>query len=226
MSKFTYYGHACFMLEIQGQKLLFDPFLDANPEKASLITTIEADYILVSHGHADHTAQLVDIAKRTGAVVLAAYEITEWCKTKGITNVLPFNFGGERDLPFGQVKFVYAQHSSVLPDGSYAANPGGFLIISEEKTIYYSGDTSLCMDMKLIPERAVPDVAILPIGDVFTMGLDDAFTASDFVQCDDLIGVHFDTFDDIKIDHLQAQEKAALKSKRLTLPKINTTIDI
>ncbi len=226
MSKFTFYGHSCFAIDFNGSRLLFDPFMGGNPDPEATIRDIQADYILVSHGHADHTADLVRIAQQTGAPILAVFEICEWCKTQGLDNVVPFNYGGERQFDFGRVKYTYAQHSSVLPDGTYAGNPGGFLLMSPEQNIYYSGDTSLCTDMQLIPQRAVPHVSILPVGDVYTMGLDDALSASDMLQCDTLVGVHFDTFEDIKIDHLQAQEKAQLKSKKLILPKINETIDI
>ncbi len=226
MSKFTFYGHSCFSLEYNGKKLLFDPFLGGHPDPDRARKEIQADYILVSHGHVDHTADLIALATSTGAQILSSYEICEWCKSQGIQNVLPFNIGGERQLEFGRVKYTYAQHSSVLPDGTYGANPGGFLLMSENQNIYYSGDTSLCMDMQLVPTRAIPHAVILPIGDVFTMGLDDALTASEFLKSDTIIGVHFDTFEDIKIDHLQAQEKAQLRSKKLILPEIDATIDI
>ncbi|MBS1782008.1 MAG: metal-dependent hydrolase [Bacteroidetes bacterium] len=225
--RFTYYGQSCFLVEISGKKLLFDPFITGNPQAKDISAdSIEADYILVSHGHGDHVADLVSIAKRTGALVLGAFEITEWLAKQGVTHTHPLNFGGRKQLDFGIVKFVHAMHSSVLPDGTYGGNPGGFVITSQEGNFYYSGDTSLMLDMQLIPRYAKLNFAILPVGDNFTMGIDDAVIAAEFIQCSKIIGVHFDTFPYIEINHDEARNKFTSAGLNLTLPNIGETISL
>ena len=224
--KFTYYGHACFAIETGGKKFLFDPFISPNELAKDIdVNAIEADYILVSHGHGDHVADLVSIAKRTGAMVIAAYEIVEWVQKQGVTNAHPMNFG-PYNFDFGKLHFLPAWHSSVMPDGAYGGNPGGFLMHGGEKKFYYSGDTCLMMDMQLIPRYAKLDFAILPVGGNFTMDADDAVIAADFIQCDKIIGIHFDTFGYIKIDHDKTKEKFKAAGKELILPKIGETIEL
>jgi L-ascorbate metabolism protein UlaG (beta-lactamase superfamily) len=225
--KFTFYGHSCFCVETDGYKLLFDPFISGNDMAKGIIdvNSIEADYILVSHGHFDHVADLVSIARRTGAKVIATYEIYTWLQAQGISNVHPINFGSSR-FEFGKLHFLPAWHSSALQDGTYAGNPGGFLVHGKERSFYYSGDTCLMMDMQLIPRYAKLDVAILPVGGNFTMDADDAVIAADFIKCDKVIGVHFDTFGFIKIDHEEAKSKFNAVGKELILPEIGTTIDL
>jgi len=222
--KFTYYGHACFAIETGGEKLLFDPFISGNELAKDIdINKIEADYILVSHGHGDHVGDLVSIATRTGATVIGAYEIVGWAQNQGVKNVHPMNFG-RADFEFGKLHFLPAWHSSSMPGGEYGGNPGGFLVHAEEYKFYYSGDTCLMMDMQLVPRYAKLDFAILPIGGNFTMDAADAIIASDFIQCNKIIGVHFDTFAYIKIDHQQTKEKFIAAGKQLILPKIGETI--
>ena len=222
--KFTYFGHSCFAIETEGKKLLFDPFVSGNELAKDIdIDAIEADFILVSHGHGDHVADLVRIAKRTGSMVIAAYEVVTWAQNQGITNVHPMNFGSAM-FPFGKLHFLPAAHSSGLPDGNYGGNPGGFLVHGNEYKFYYSGDTCLTMDMQLLPKYAKLDFAILPIGGNFTMDMDDAILAADFIQCNKIIGVHFDTFGYIKIDHKAAVDKFKAAGKELILPKIGETI--
>ncbi len=224
--KFTYYGHACFGIETWGKNFLFDPFITPNELAKDIdVNSIPADYILVSHGHGDHVADLVSIASRTGAQVIAAYEIVEWVQKQGIKNAHPMNFG-PFTFDFGKLHFLPAWHSSALPDGTYGGNPGGFLLHGAEKKFYYSGDTSLMMDMQLIPRYAKLDFAILPVGGNFTMDVDDAIIASDFIQCNKVIGIHFDTFGYIKIDHEQAKEKFKAAGKELILPKIGESIEL
>ncbi|MFZ4544147.1 MAG: metal-dependent hydrolase [Saprospiraceae bacterium] len=227
--KFSYYGHSCFTLEINGKKLLFDPFISANELANGLVDvqTIEADYILISHGHQDHILDAVDIAKRTGAKVICAWEVMTWLQGQGVENIHPMNTGGKWKFDDFIVKCTVAQHSSGMPDGTYGGNPMGFLIISNEGNVYYSGDTALTLDMQLIPLWC-PDLnaAILPIGDNFTMDYEDALMASEFVQCDNIIGVHFDTFGFIKVDHNKVIEAFAEKGKAIHLPKIGKTIDL
>lgn len=225
--KFTYYGHACFLIETGGRKLLFDPFITGNELAAGIVDAakIEADYIFVSHGHGDHVADLVPIAMRTGATVIGAYEVVDWAMKNGAPKGHHMNFGPAR-FEFGKLHYTPAQHSSGLPDGSYGGNPGGFLFHDTEKKFYYSGDTCLTMDMQLIPMYAKPDFAILPIGGNFTMDADDALIASDFIKCNKIIGVHFDTFGYIKIDHEAAKEKFRTAGKELILPVIGETIEL
>ena len=153
--QFTYYGHACFSLSIEGKILLFDPFVSANPLASAIdIHNLKADYILVSHGHEDHIADCIAIAKRTKAVVISNWEICQWLNKHGVDNTIPMNTGGQKTFDFGNIKCVVAQHSSSLPDGTYGGNPMGFLIKSK-KNIYYSGDTALTLDMQLLREEIV-----------------------------------------------------------------------
>jgi len=198
----TYYGHSCFILEIAGKKLLFDPFIRGNEfAKDIAIDQIEADYILVSHGHSDHTADLVYLANKTGALVIASWEITTWLEKQEIKNVHPMNVGGKRSFPFGNLQMTFAAHSSSFSDGTYAGVAAGFLISSEGKTVYYSGDTGLSLEMKLTGELNKIDLALMPIGGNFTMDAGDAAMASNFINCKRVIGLHYDTFGYIVIDY-------------------------
>ncbi len=221
----TYYGHSCFGVEINGKHLLFDPFITPNELAKNInANTVTADYILISHGHQDHIADAVTIAKRTNAKVICAWEISVWLGKQGIENIQPMNIGGKVKLDFGNVKCVSAIHSSGLPDGTYGGNPMGFVIESSEGNFYYAGDTALTYDMKLIGEYRTIDFAFLPIGDTFTMGVDNAILASEFVNCQDIVGMHYDTFAPIKIDHFEAIQKFESAGKSLTLMKIGETI--
>lgn len=221
----TYYGHSCFGVEIKGKHILFDPFISPNELAKSInVDTVKADYILISHGHEDHIADAVVIAKRTNARVICAYEIYVWLSKKGIENIHPMNIGGKVKLDFGNVKCVNAVHSSSLPDGTYGGNPMGFVVESEEGNFYYAGDTALTYDMKLIGNYRKINFAFLPIGDNFTMGPENAIIASEFINCKDIIGMHYDTFGYIKIDHAEAISKFERSGKNLTLLKIGETI--
>lgn len=222
----TYYGHSCFGVEINGKHLLFDPFISPNElAKDIKIETVKADYILISHGHEDHIADAVSIAKRTGAKVICAWEIYVWLGKQGVDNVHPMNIGGKVRFEDGcNVKCVFAAHSSSLPDGSYGGNPMGFIVESNQGNFYYAGDTALTYDMKLIGEYRQIKFAMLPIGDNFTMGPENAIIASDFVNCNDIIGMHYDTFGFIKIDKDEAKTKFRRAGKNLTLMNIGETI--
>lgn len=225
--KLTNYGHSCFQVEIKGKNILFDPFITHNElAKHVDLYSIQTDYIFLSHGHADHIADCVSIAQRTGCKVVAAYEIHEWLNKQGVSNTHPMNTGGKWVFDFGTVKCVVAHHSSSLPDGSYGGNPMGFLCITDEKTFYYSGDTALTLDMQLIPTWAVPDFAVLPIGDNFTMDVADAVRCADFISCQTIVGVHYNTFGFIKIDMEEAKAAFAAAGKELLLPAIGETIGI
>lgn len=225
--KLTYYGHSCFQVQIGGKKILFDPFVTYNELAKNVdVNQIETDYIFLSHGHADHIADAISIAKRTGCQVIANWEIHEWLNKQGVANTHPMNTGGKWTFDFGTVKCTVAQHSSGLPDGSYGGNPMGFLFSTAEGNFYYSGDTALTMDMQLIPLWAKLNFAVLPIGDNFTMDVVDAIRAADFVECKTVVGVHYNTFGFIKIDEAAAKASFAAGGKQLLLPAINETIDI
>lgn len=216
--KITYYGHSCFCAHIHQKAVLFDPFITPNElAKAVDVKSVPADYILVSHGHQDHIADVADIARRTGALLVSNYEITTWFAQQGIEKTHGMNHGGAWRFDFGRVKYVNAIHSSSFPDGTYAGNPGGFVVESSEGNFYFSGDTALTMDMKLIGESTRLNFAVLCIGDNFTMGVEDAIQAASFVRCDNILGVHYDTFPPIKIDHEQAVAKFAAAGKKLHL---------
>ncbi|MES2430771.1 MAG: metal-dependent hydrolase [Bacteroidota bacterium] len=224
---FTYYGHSCFSVELGGKKIIFDPFITGNELAAEIdLSSIEADYIFVSHGHADHTLDCITIAQSTGAKVVTNWEIHEWLNKNGVPNTHPMNTGGKWEFDFGVVKCVVAQHSSSLPDGSYGGNPMGFIFMTDEINFYYSGDTALTLDMQLIPMFAEIDFAILPIGDNFTMGIEDATEAATMIQTKKIIGVHYDTFGFIKIDHKKAIELFHSKHLELILPEIGKTISL
>jgi L-ascorbate metabolism protein UlaG (beta-lactamase superfamily) len=195
----TYHSHACFGIVVGDTHLLTDPFLDGNPLADVRPDEVEADYILVSHGHGDHVGDTVQIAKRTGATTISNFEIQSWLQGQGVENTHPLQIGGGYDFPFGRVKLTIAHHGSALPDGSYGGNPAGFLLTLEGKTIYHACDTGLFYDMKLIGEGGL-DVAILPIGDNFTMGPDDALRAVKLLAPKIVIPIHYDTFDVIKQD--------------------------
>lgn len=224
--KITYYGHSCFLLEVNGRIILFDPFITPNELAKNInIESITADYMLISHGHQDHVADAVQLAKQTKAKVVSNFEIVTWIQNQGIENVHPMNHGGTKEFDFGKVKYVNAIHSSGLPDGTYMGNPGGFIITSGGKSLYFAGDTALTLDMQLIPRFATLDLALLPVGDNFTMGIDDAIVASDFIQCNKIMGVHYDTFGYIKIDHEMAVKKFADAGKELILLDIGQSIE-
>lgn len=221
----TYFGHSCYQVEINGKKLLFDPFITPNDMAKHIdINKVEADYILLSHGHEDHVADAVFLAKKTGAKVICNWEINVWLAKQGVENIHPMNTGGKVKLDFGNVKCVAAQHSSSMPDGSYGGNPMGFVVESSEGSFYYAGDTALTYDMKLIGDYRKIDFAFLPIGDNFTMGVDNAIIACDFIKCYDIIGMHYDTFGYIKINHEEALAKFDRAGAKLTLMNIGETI--
>lgn len=224
--KITFFGHASLGIEIGGKNLLVDPYISANPKASHIdIDGLKADYILITHGHGDHVLDVEAIAKRTGAVIVSNAEISDYYSNKGFATH-PMNHGGSKVFDFGKVKYVAAIHSSSLPDGTYAGNPGGFVIEGEHKNIYIAGDTALTMDMKLIPLRTKLDLAVFPIGDNFTMDVDDAILASDFVECDKVLGYHYDTFGYIVIDKEEAIRKFYNKGKDLMLLEIGESLDL
>ena len=225
--KITNYGHACWHIEVAGTKLLFDPFISPNEMAVDVdINSIECDYILITHGHEDHIADVESIANRTGAKLISNFEIINWFASKGLENGHPMNIGGKWKFDFGTVTYFTAQHSSVMPDGASGGNPGSFIIETEEGTFYHAGDTALMMDMKLIPMLYKLDFAILPIGDNFTMGINEAIIASEFIACDKIIAMHYDTFGFIVVDKNIAKAKFEAKGKQLKFIEIGESEDI
>jgi L-ascorbate metabolism protein UlaG (beta-lactamase superfamily) len=225
--KITFYGQSCFAINIGDVNVLVDPFITGNDlaKDKVKIKDLKADYILLTHAHQDHTLDAEEIAKNTGAVIVSNFEIANHYEEKGI-EVHPMNHGGSWDFEFGKVKYVNAIHTSSFPDGKYGGQPGGFVIEGEHKNIYIAGDTALTMDMKLIPQRITLDLAILPIGDNFTMGVEDAIVASDFLECDKVLGCHYDTFGYIEIDHEEAKRKFFDEGKDLMLLEIGESLEL
>ena len=218
--QFTYYGHSCFSVRIAGKNLLFDPFITYNELANNVVDVdgIKADFIMVSHGHQDHIADCVRIATQTGAKVVCSFEIHEWLNKQEVSNTHPMNTGGKWNFGDFAVKCTVAQHSSGLPDGSYGGNPMGFIITSQEGNFYYSGDTALTLDMQLVPRWAKLNFAVLPIGDNFTMDAADAAACAGMIGCNTIVGVHYDTFGYIKIDHAAAVKTFAAAGAILKLP--------
>ncbi|NNK88270.1 MAG: metal-dependent hydrolase [Flavobacteriaceae bacterium] len=224
--KITFLGHACLQIELGTHILLVDPFISGNPNASHInIDKLKADFILLTHAHQDHILDVEAIANRTGALIISNFEIVTHYQGKGLEGH-PMNHGGSWTFDFGKVKYVNAIHTSGFPDGSYGGQPGGFIIEGEHKTIYIAGDTALTQDMKLIPMQTSLDLAVLPIGDNFTMGVDDAIIASDFIECDKILGYHYDTFVYIEIDHDQAKRKFYEKDKDLMLLEIGESLEI
>ncbi|MDB6076608.1 MAG: metal-dependent hydrolase [Akkermansiaceae bacterium] len=228
MPQLTFYGHSCFRVTLaDGSELLFDPFITANElAKGVDVAAIPADYVLLTHGHFDHVADAESILKRTGAKLISNFEIVTWYGAKGIENGHPMNHGGAFKFPFGRVVFVNAVHSSMLPDGSYGGNAGGFIVEAPDCSFYASGDTALHLDMKLIGERHKVDFAIICIGDNFTMGAADAALAAEWAGVKKVVGIHYDTFPPIQIDPAEAKAEFAKRGIELLLPAIGETIEL
>ncbi len=223
----TYLGHACFQLNTGSHSLLFDPFISGNPQAQAIdIHKLKADYILLSHGHQDHVLDVQTIYQQNQAQVIANFEVAIWFQNQGLERVIPMNHGGQKDFDFGTLKMVNAVHSSSMPDGSYGGNPIGFVLQTGDYCLYYAGDTALHMDMKLIADRFTVNAAILPIGDHFTMGIEDALVAAEFVKTNKIIGMHFDTFPPIEIDHKAAKNLADSQGKELILMQIGSSIKL
>lgn len=224
--KVTYLGHASLAIEVAGKNLVVDPFISANALAKDIdITSLKADYILVTHAHEDHILDVETIAKNTGAKVVSNFEIVTHYGDKGIEGH-PMNHGGSWQFDFGRVTYTNAIHSSSFPDGTYGGQPGGFIIESAEGNIYIAGDTALTYDMKTIPLQTKLDLAILPVGDNFTMGYKSACIAADFIECSRILGYHFDTFGYIEIDHHKAINHFKEKEKELILLPIGLSLKV
>ena len=224
--KITYLGHAALSIEVAGKQLIVDPFISPNPLAKEIdVEALEADYILITHAHQDHIVDVDSIAKRTGAKIISNFEIVTHYGNLGFEGH-PMNHGGSWQFEFGRVTYTNAIHTSSFPDGSYGGQPGGFVLETEEGNLYIAGDTALTYDMKLVPMQCKLDFAVLPIGDNFTMGVESAVIASDFIKCDRIMGYHYDTFGYIEIDHSAAKEAFSKAGKELILVPIGDSVEV
>lgn len=224
--KITYLGHAALSIEVGETTIVVDPFISPNELAKDIdVNALKADYILITHAHQDHIVDVDAIAKNTGAKVISNFEIVNHYAAKGIEGH-PMNHGGSWQFDFGRVTYTNAIHTSSFPDGSYGGQPGGFVLETKEGNVYIAGDTALTMDMKLIPLQCKIDFAVLPIGDNFTMGVESAVIASDFIECNEVMGYHYDTFGYIIIDHDEAKLAFKNAGKNLYLLPIGGSHDI
>lgn len=200
--KLTYFGHSAFQIETNGTTLLFDPFITGNPRAEGVVAAgdLTPDVILLTHAHGDHWGDTLDIAHRTGALLVANYEITTYAQNHGHQHVQPMNTGGSWTFDWGRVTQTYARHSSSFPDGAYGGNPNGYLVYVEGRCIYAAGDTCPFAEMAWIGEENRVDVALLPVGDCFTMGPKDSVRAARMIKPALTIPIHYDTFPLIEID--------------------------
>lgn len=210
MPKITYLGHSGFYMEGEKGRIVIDPFLTGNPLAEKQPSEIKVDFVLLTHGHGDHIGDGVEIAKADNATIIAPFELANYCSDKGV-QVHPMHIGGAHNFPFGKVKLTIAHHGSAAPDGTYTGNPCGFLITMDGKVFYHPGDTGLFYDMKLIGEMNNIDLAVLPIGDNFTMGIDDAVKAAEFLQPKMVIPMHYKTFEVIDVEPQDFVNKVKVK---------------
>ncbi len=228
MAKLTFLSHAAFLLESNSHKVLIDPFLTGNPLAKTKPEEITCDFIVVTHGHGDHIGDTVAIAKRNNATVISNYEIATWAGEQGVM-AHPMHIGGAHQFPFGRVKLTIAHHGSGFQTDAgmmYMGNPAGALLTVEGKTIYHAGDTALFYDMKLIGEMNPIDVALLPIGDNFTMGIDDAVKATELLNPKKVVPMHYKTFDVIDVEPGEFAEKVKAKGFDVEILEVGGTLEI
>lgn len=227
MLKLTFLGHSCVFATDGKYKIIIDPFLDNNPQATVTAKDIDVDYILVTHGHADHVGDAVEISKRTGATIIAPNELAVWVSNKG-ADAHNMHIGGAYDFEFGRVKLTIAHHGSAAGESGleYTGNPCGFVFTMGGKTVYHTGDTGLFLDMKLIGEMNNIDIMFLPIGDNFTMGIDDAVKAVEFVNPGVVIPMHYKTWEIIDVEPEEFRKKLAGSGKEVVILKPNEAIEV
>ena len=227
--KAIYHGHSCVEVKMQSDGKDFtafiDPFITGNPLSDIEAKDVKCDYIILTHGHADHFGDTIDLAKNNDATVIATAEIADYLESKGV-KAHAMNLGGAYYFPFGKIKLTLAHHSSSLPDGTYAGDPAGILLINDNKALYHAGDTALFHDMKLIGEVNKIDYAFLPIGDNFTMGIDDAVKACQFTNSATVTPIHYNTFDVIKVDDEEFKRKIEAVGKKCNIMEAGDEVEI
>ena len=224
MPRLTYLGHAAFTVKGSNARLVIDPFLTGNPLATVGPEEIETDYVLLTHGHNDHLGDGIDIAKANSATIVAPNELAIYCADKG-AQIHPMHIGGAHEFPFGRVKLTIAHHGSIAPDGTYTGNPCGFLITMDGKTLYHPGDTGLFYDMKLIGQMNKIDLAVLPIGDNFTMGIEDAVKAAEFLQAGLYIPMHYKTFEVIDVQPEEFVKKVQAEGRHAQVLPIGESLE-
>ncbi len=224
--KVTWLGHAAFSLDMDGVKVLIDPFLTGNPMATVSADKVVADFIVITHGHGDHVGDTVAIAKRTGATTISNVEISRWLAKQGVKKTQGLNTGGSGKFDFGRIEFTIAFHSSSLPDGSYGGMPNGVILTNKEgKKFYYAGDTALFGDMRLIGDKGI-DLAALPICDWYTMSSEDAVRAVEFIRPVVVIPIHFDTWPVIAADAMAWAKQVEAKGFHVKVLKPGESVDL
>jgi L-ascorbate metabolism protein UlaG (beta-lactamase superfamily) len=223
--KIIYHGHSFVQLENDKHSILIDPFLTGNPTAIAKPDDIKCDYIILTHGHGDHISDAIKIAKKNNAMIIGTFEVSNFAGGFNVSSHAMAT-GGGYNFPFGRVKLTIAHHSSSFPDGTYGGNANGVLVTIDGKTIYHAGDTALFYDMKLIGEMHKIDVAFLPIGDNFTMGIDDAVKATEFVNAGIAVPIHYNTFDVIKTNPEDFKKKVESIGKECRIINIGESIEI
>lgn len=223
--KIIYHGHSFVQLENNKYSILIDPFVTGNPTSITSADNLKCDYIVLTHGHGDHISDAITIAQKYKATIISSFEVANYAGKHNV-NAHPMGIGGGYNFPFGRIKLTIAHHSSSFPDGTYAGNPTGAIITIEGKTIYHAGDTGLFYDMKLIGDMHKIDVAFLPIGDNFTMGIDDAVKAAEYINAGITIPMHYSTFDIIKANPEDYKKKVESIGKKCSIINIGESIEI